>query len=575
MQDKIIITFLSRNTNNTIEVDLNGISNNKVLFSFTEYEDVSIRLESKIYSVKLECLSYLDSEEKYNSTDDNLLFLQDGKEYVISKNNNLDIGYRPETYHIIVSDSLKEYDCLFRVDYNQQISNDGMNNIIESINQFINGLTIDFFKSQPINGISSSTDNSDFYIYELLYKYHSRLSLTCDKIINDLKMNVSSKIVGGSFAQKQNLASIRKNLTKPGDIVYNVKKVQSANNINNIILKKYLIKTLAIIEKCKLDLIPIISSKDLEISELLNLIEREKENLEKKNAHFNVMMIENHIKSLQADVNSLIKWKNKLLKWSKAYDNVCFSLRKVLAINEIKTLDVNNQISYSADFNLNYDYKFIADFYSLISSGSFAIQKRNSIGLFSNKKSYEIFEIYGFIILQNIIKELGFEFVGQEKTTIFDFCSGAEFNYSLNNKRIVIKYDYYCDKYINSKEDSVVNINSKNCKPDYLLLFYEDNILKNIVVAEMKYRNLKYLVEYDGGSTETDITLEDYFQLGYLRQKNRRPENIVRNVLLLYPSKGEQCFERNLANYIGINPEVSFNLSESYKTIKDLIETNM
>ena len=574
MQDRLIVNYLSRNTNNKIEIDLNDIKNNGILFSFYEYEDISIMLESSIYSVKIECLSYLDQEEKYNSTDDNTLFLQNGKTYIISKNNNYDIGYRPEMYHIIIRDSIRELDCIFKVDYNQQISNDGMNNIIDSINQFINGLTIDFFKSQPINGISSSNNKSDFYIYEILYKYHSRLSLTCDKIINDLKMNVSSKVVAGNFAQKQNLTSIRKNLTKPGDTVYNVKKVQTANNINNIILKKYLLKILAIIEKCKLDLVPAIVAKETEMTCLLDLIDKENENLSKKNAHFNKMMIENHILSLKSDVEVLKKWKSKLLEWSNSYDNVCFSLRKLLSINEIKSLDTNNQISYSADFNMNYDYKFIADFYSLISVDSFSIQKRNGVGLFSNKKSYEIFEIYGFVLLQNIIKQLGFEFFGQEKSTIFDFSSGSEFIYVFENKKIIIKYDYYCEKYNNAQEDSVVNINSKNCKPDYLLLFYEDNILKNIVVVEMKYRNLKYLVDYDGGSTETDITLEDYFQLAYLRQKKHRPENIVRNVLLLYPSKNEQCFERNMANYIGINPEEKFDSSVAYNTIKSIVREN-
>lgn len=574
MQDKLIIKFLSRSTNNELELDLNTIKSDKILFSFNEYEDVSVELYSDIYSVKMECISCL-IDDVYKSLDDNMLNLQNGKEYIISKNNSFDIGYRPSKYHILISDSIKEHDCIFEVVYNHQISSDGMGNIIESINKFINGLTIDFFKNQPINGLSTVSDNNDFYIYEILYKYHSRLSLTCDKIIKDLKMNISNKVVAGAYMQKQNLASIRKNLIKQNSAIYNVKKIQMANNINNVILKKHLIKIEAIIEKCKLDLIPIIAAKDEEILSILNDINLEKRNLTKKNAHFNEMMIENHIKSLNSDLESITKWRNKLIEWSNAYVNVCFSIRRLLNVPEMKDLYVNNQISFSADFNLNYDYKFVADLYNLLSSNMFGSQNRQNMGLFSNKKSLEIFEIYGFIVLQNVVKELGFEYVGEEKNTIFDFSSGSEFVYSLNNKKIVIKYDYYCEKYTNAILGSVVNINSKNCKPDYIVLFYEDDILKNIVIAEMKYRNLKHLIEYDGGSTETDITLEDYSQLGFLREKGKRPERVVKNVMLLYPSKDEVCFNRSFSDYIGLNPEIPFDSSKAYNSIKRIFKDNI
>ncbi len=574
MQDKLIIRFLSRSTNSVLDINLNNIKKDKLLFTFNEYEDLSVELDSDIYSIKMECLSFLENDQ-YKATDDNMLYLKKGKEYIISKNNNFDIGYRPSQYHIIISDSIGECDCIFEVKYNNQVTIDGMNNIIENINNFINGLTIDFFKSQPINGLFNTTSNDDFCIYEILYKYHSRLSLTCEKIISDLKMNISNKVVSGHYMQKQNLGSIRKNLVKSSDIVYSVKKVQNANNTNNIILKKYLTKILNVIEKYKMDLIPIISVKEAERLKILRELSFERENLNKKNAHFNQIIIENHIKSLETDSKIIEKWKNKLLEWSKAYDFACFSIRKLLEIYEIKNLDVNNQIYYSSDFNMNYDYKFIYDLYILLSSNYISNQKRQNIGLFSNRKSYELFEIYGFIILQNVIKELEFQYNGQEKNTIFDFNSGKKFEYINEKKKIIIIYDYYCEKYTNALEETVVNINSKNCKPDYLVLFYEDNYLKNIVVVEMKYRSLKHLVDYEGGSTETDITLEDYFQLGYLRQNGRRPESIVRNVMLLYPSQEEVCFERNFSNYIGLNSELHFNESEAYKTIKKIFYDNL
>lgn len=576
MQDKLIITYLSRDKNNIFEIDLNNLKENKILFAFNEYEDVAIRLASDIYNVKIECISYLDENNKYVALEDNLLYLHNGVDYIISKNGNFDIGYNPSQYHIIISDSLKEYDCFFNVEFNHQISEDGMNNIIESINKFISGLTIDFFKNQHINGISNIFDENEFYIYEILEKYHLKLSVICDRIISSLRMNISGTIVNSNYEKKQNSKSLRKNLTKFNSI-YSVRKDQTANNKNNIILKKYLMKILFLIEKSKegLNLNEIIEDIDLEIMSITNNILIEEENSTKKNANFNKMIIENHIKSLKNEKRVKMQWKQKLINWQESYNKVYFSLKKILNINEIKVLNTNNQIQYSFDFYANNEYKFISDLYSLLFTKISYTEKNGKSNIFSRKKSYEIFEIYGFIIIQNIIKEIGFNYMSNKNNTIFDFYSGAEFQYVLGNKKIIVKYDYYCEKYNNSLEGNVVNINSKNCKPDYIILFYEDEKIKNIVVVEMKYRNLKYLIDFDGGSTETDITLEDYSQLGFLKYKRKIPERLVRNVLLLFPSKDELCFDRNMANYIGLNSNINFDESKSYSFIKNIIIDNI
>lgn len=97
---------------------------------------------------------------------------------------------------------------------------------------------------------------------------------------------------------------------------------------------------------------------------------------------------------------------------------------------------------------------------------------------------------------------------------------------------------------------------------------YFDNTIYN-------YKHLKYLIDFDGGSTETDITLEDYSQLGFLKNKGKIPERLVRNVLLLFPSKDELCFNRYMANYIGLNPNINFDESKSYGLIKNIIKENI
>ena len=46
-----------------------------------------------------------------------------------------------------------------------------MDNIIEMINNYINGLSIDFFRNSPINNIRSTEVMSKYYMYEILKKY--------------------------------------------------------------------------------------------------------------------------------------------------------------------------------------------------------------------------------------------------------------------------------------------------------------------------------------------------------------------------------------------------------------------
>lgn len=572
MQDKLIISYLLRESNETLEIDLNDLKNDDILFEFNETETVSIMLESEIFDVSIECLSCI-VDGRYKSVDDNFLKLQPNVTYVISKNDSYDVNYRPSLYHISINDSIKEYDCLFKVETNKQVSSDGLNNIIERINGFISGLTIDFFKNQRINKIFLPNGTSDFEIFEILAKNQSRLSMVCDKIISDLQMNIKGVVQPGFYNQKQNLASIRKNVKSTGEKQYNYKKVLSPENVNNIILKKYLIKIMNLIEKCKVDLDYIVDNKKNSVSLIHDKIGSELINLQKNNSNFNRIIIENHIKSLESEKEELRKLIDKLEKWNTSYCNAVFSIKKLLNSKEIKNIDVNNQVFYSSDYNMNYNYKYIADFYNSLNAG-IGNKKGKNKELFSNKKSYALFEVYGFILIQNILKEIGYDFKNSDNS-VFDFMSGSEFLFEKESRTVKVKYDYYCEKFNRTQFDSIVNINSKNCKPDYIICFYNNNKLVNVVIVEMKYRNLKYLIDYDGGSTEVDTTLDDYYQLGYSYDLNTRfPEHLVRNVLLIYPSKDEICFERNLSNYIGINPELDFDKSEAYEKIKECLLNN-
>lgn len=107
-------------------------------------------------------------------------------------------------------------------------------------------------------------------------------------------------------------------------------------------------------------------------------------------------------------------------------------------------------------------------------------------------------------------------------------------------------------------------------------MFYnEESELQSSVIIEMKYRNLRYLVEKNSGTSETDSTIDDYSQLKYKDKIEKRLFNVIDEVVLLFPRINEKNFRRGTGLFIGINIDKEFDESESYLKIKDIIERNV
>ena len=568
MQDKLLIEYPHRKDNN-IEINLKDLKKGTVLFSFSEFEDIYVSLDSTKYTAKVECLGYYENNS-LKFTANNILNLENNVRYQISKYGNYEIGYIPSNYHIIFEIDNKEIDCLFSVTYNSEVSETGMGNVIERINNFINGLTIDFFNKQPVNNIITNSNNNENFIYEILSKYSKRLTITCERILNNLSLNLIGIVEKDNYEKKQNNVSIRKNILKKDDKYFNYNKRLSFNNINNIILKKYLLKISNLLEKYQTNINEFINKANFDIEKITASILKSQNDLDNNNySLFDKKNINNSIKSERTKLNEATKKKEKFETWNNSYNMTYYTLKRLLQCDELIDININNQITYSPSYNLNLDYKFIADLYNELISNINNEHKSRESEIFGDKKSYTIFEIYGFILIQNILKELGFSYKGQVKTTIFDFKSDAEFLYENENKKVKILYDHYCKKYTDEEDEMIVNMNSTNCKPDFVLMYYENDEIKNIMIVEMKYRKIQYLIDYKG-TTETDSTLTDYKQLKYKKNDDDDLKGI-KTVVLLYPLQKEKTFKRSFTNFIGINVEKNFDESESYIYLKNLI----
>lgn len=571
IQDRIIIKRFFPEEKEEI-IDLSTLKAGEILFRFNEYEEINIKLQSNKYSVSLECSSYI-SDKKYNICSENVLFLQSGKEYKISQHNNDDIGYRPDKYLIFIKNGADENEYYFEVRYNKEVSSDGMHNIIQKINNFISGLSIDFFKKQTINNISTNDASSDYYIYELLSSKEKEVSYNVNCLLGKLKTSIDSSFINEKVEKKQNLKTIKLNMQKSykNKSYYNVKKTLNYNNPSNILLKKILFKILNIISNCDVNLNEI---KNLKIKDLDSFNkEIDEVNLSKNCAHsnLNLSIIKNNLVSLEAEKKSCLKWIEKLNVWVKSYNNTKALISSLLNCDELIDINVNKDVTFSHSFIYDYNYKFFLDFYNdLTQTKSYDI-KSKSKKIFTNKISYTIFEIYGFIIIQNIIKELGFELCYSEANDVFTFGSNKKYIYVKDDYTIEVLYDYYCKKRELSKIGDVVNINSGDCKPDFIVnVLDEKKQCIQSVIVEMKYRRLIYLATSQG-TTETDTTLDNYYQLKYYASNGRKKYKEIDDVILIYPSSNERTFERSNATFVGINTEKDFSESDAYKNIKDIL----
>lgn len=572
MQDKLVINHTFSQVID--EIDLNDVCEGKVLFSFNEYEPIVVTLISNEFQVEIECYSYyLDGE--YKQCPNNSLLLIPNKEYRISNSATDDVSYIPSKYQILVKKNDFCNNAFFEVKYNSQVRESELNFVIDKLNSFLDGLSIDFFRQNPINNIESLTKNSNYYIYELLYSYEKKLTLCCENILSNLRNSIYTIYRKEKMEKKQNVHSIYLN-NKNADkrYFYNVTKNTSNVNTENILLKKYLLKIEKVLSNYNLDLDSLINSKYTRVSSLKNSIKKNTELLEFTNqSNANKKKIKNNIISISSIIDECENWIEKFKDWKASYNKCVNAIKKVLVSDEFINLEINNQLEFSPVFYSDYNYKFFYDFYNKITSLKGNKHCKNEVNLFSDRRSYSIFEIYGFVILQNILKELGFEMY-EGISNIFNFESDCEFKFKNNDgAKIRLLYDHYCVRYNDSQGDEIVNVNSVNCKPDYILMFYdEDGKLQHSLIIEMKYRNLRYLIEKSSGTTETDSTIDDYGQLKYKSIDYDRLVNAIDEVVLLFPRIQEKNFRRGIGLFIGIDINKDFDESESYKKLKEIIE---
>lgn len=544
---------------------IHEIQDDEMIFNFNEFESIGIKVTGEDYTVSIDCAAYLE-DDKVVKTEETTLTLEHDKTYTISLNGNFDLGYNPGIYNICFKHKNGNViNACFEVTTNSDVPEESFISLREKIEDFISGLSLDLGKT-AIAPDSDADLSSKQYLFKAFCDFSKDFNRACCNIEKELDTKLENKIVKTENSAKQNQTSIKKSIQKGTS--YGVKKQENLNKTAGV-LKQYLIR----IEK-KLKLIK--EPFEANINRLLKEIEYlEGEVVKKTNDLNNEYLSENKIKGINNRINalnSLIKGKKNSLDITRehfeAYKIIKNSMTKLLSIKSMKKAEAKITGDTTL-FTTNTNFKFIKEFTNLIEGKESKL--RDGFEYYDKKKSSELFEIYGLILICQALKEIGYE-SSVDLNSLTNIESNDSFIFTRDNKTIKVIYDNYAKNYKEADIDDVVSINSRNNKPDYTLVYYEDDVFKDIVIVEMKYRSLAKIFNSFKSDCELDFTINDYFQLAYKETNETYPIRGVSKVLLLYPSQREAEFVRSFAHIISFNPSIDEEESESFKLLTQLLD---
>ena len=142
-------------------------------------------------------------------------------------------------------------------------------------------------------------------------------------------------------------------------------------------------------------------------------------------------------------------------------------------------------------------------------------------------------------------------------------------------KTIDIIYDHELNRSddVNPDEDMYVYINSDHHRPDFIISYKENNILKKAIVVEAKWRPLTAIYN-ESDDTEVTRILRDYLMLGYHQKGHKRVRrSAIEKVVAVYPDLTEE--ETEISNdeilSVGIKPEKNIQITKGYQNLVKIL----
>ena len=147
-----------------------------------------------------------------------------------------------------------------------------------------------------------------------------------------------------------------------------------------------------------------------------------------------------------------------------------------------------------------------------------------------------------------------------------------EYVFHNGDKTIRMIYDQTIKGTDENPRDELSNQNSTSNKPDIVIMVYENDVIKNCIILEVKCRR-KNNIYVRTGDTPVFSQLKDYTNFWYFDSKGNLDKNVLKKVYAIFPQE-DSCKEDLNANQIcllSLRPVYDYENDASYMNLFDEI----
>ena len=570
MLDKIIIGKWWNNEKHLFEIELSNHDEGDTIFEFREFEKVEIQLCSNSNS-------HLEIEM---SNSDEVMIINPGIETVLNdfeyeRDNVIDNSFIPEKY--LIKYVCNECEKLYYFKVLNNALGENIKDIRKIINEFSNGLELDFQKKIKSNVFSDVQSNYYMSIYQKISNevkvLITELGFVIDHPNTSLKKDIRYTSKPIRLKEKSTRYLIKKNI----DNDFNIRKLEeltsvSIENRENVLLKNELLKLLKICKELELYFVSNIEY----LTEKYPQYEMKKNELTKKVEKFSQILDYRYKNTVNSELLNVIARLNDMKSEIERFDGCLFEIRRVhnyitWMFSETWMSDINERAKVQNVNTRNIHYKRIIDIIESLKAKAI-VKSSGKIG-YNYRMTSELYEIYVLILLFNILTSIGFYFDYPQNYDFNTVFNGHEFVFKKDNSKIKIIYDEIVSNVENDVfYDCLANQNSSSNKPDIVFMIYEDDSLKNALIFEVKCRKL-HSIYTSNGDTKVFRQLRDYTNFWYFDKDGKINKSAISKVYTLYPSEDnvKKSLNANQIVIISLNPIYDFENDQSFLNLKEEI----
>ncbi|MEJ8554845.1 hypothetical protein [Tepidibacter sp. Z1-5] len=565
--------------------------------SFYEYEKVEIKFNSNNLDDILELECYYD-EEVLKYGEEVLFKLKPGDCKTLSLGGDNDDMLVPGHYFIGIKTNGVRYEGTYTVIPSAVIkwkSLMGMRQYLESI---LKGLSYNMYLERKGYSREAILDNKT--ILEK-YKYIEEESfniLECiDMIIKKPIINIE-KEYGLKKYQKKNDCKSQRWMAKKGSKYNNIyspslfyeKHIDSSYNVyENIMLKSIIEYIYSIILEVKNEYhknLEILINKENEENNKYSILKKNYDSISKNNKNMikRRREIKRDIDIMESEIENYIKKEDTIKLYIERINKFKNELNYYMNetwLKDIKIKHCDNKPSVRMLKNKNYGsiYKIYMNLLSSTTEG-------NEEKSFPHKKTSKLFEIYNYLLIKDIIEDLGFKWIDgwiKAKDVMsslnYDLESGETIIFKKDNYNLELSYDKFLNRgnnLIDKDISQIVSSTYDNRRPDILMSLYDGFRFLGSMIIEVKYRK-KSNIYHKKIETDVIYQLKGYRGLEYYDGNKKRLSDVrpIKKIITVYPGQDDErkfTYDMYGFTFLQIMPCENNEKPEGYIELKEEVE---